>query len=96
MLKLNRLSSWLWLCLGLILMMGFHGQAQAALTQVLGCTFEPDGGGDRADLRGIRFTLSQDFQALELTMSSDVSGIYIFTAEVRRSSGFTVDPLRST
>lgn len=46
-------------------------------------------GGDRADLRGIRFTVSQEFTSVEVRMSSSAAGSYSFTAELRRSTGFT-------
>ncbi len=46
-------------------------------------------GGDRADLRGIRFTVDREFVAVEVRMDGRVSGTYTFTAELRRSTGFT-------
>ena len=45
--------------------------------------------GDQAALRGIVFTVSQGFSAVEVRMAGAVAGTYFFTAELRRSSGFT-------
>ncbi len=45
-------------------------------------------GGDRADLRGIRFTVSRDLFAVEVRMAGSVAGDYTFDAELRRSTGF--------
>jgi V8-like Glu-specific endopeptidase len=48
----------------------------------------PGTGGDRADLRGIRFTVARDFSAIELGMDGREPGTYSFDAELRRSTGF--------
>jgi len=52
-------------------------------------------GGDRADLRGIRFTVDRPFVAVELRMEGRSAGGYGFTALLRRSTGFTV-PVEAT
>ncbi|HEV8573252.1 MAG TPA: hypothetical protein VGR43_00950, partial [Dehalococcoidia bacterium] len=52
-------------------------------------------GGDRADLRGIRFSVSQRFVAVELRMDAFTAGTYTFDAELRRSTGFTA-PVEQT
>lgn len=44
--------------------------------------------GDRADMRGIRFSVNQNFSSVEVRMVGSVSGSYSFTAELRRSTGF--------
>jgi hypothetical protein len=50
-------------------------------------------GGDLADLRGIRFTVSQSFDAIETRFDASSPGTYSFTAEIRRSSGFLGAPI---
>lgn len=52
-------------------------------------------GGDRADLRGIRFTVDRDFSTVELRLGGSVAGSYQFDAELRRSNGFVGNPLAS-
>jgi hypothetical protein len=49
----------------------------------------PEGGGDTASLRGIRFHVDQDFQAVRLELKGTTTGAYTFDAELRRSTGFT-------
>jgi hypothetical protein len=49
--------------------------------------------GDLADSRGIRFTVSQSFKSVEVRMAASVAGSYSFTAELRRSTGFTDEPI---
>jgi hypothetical protein len=49
--------------------------------------------GDLADLRGIRFTVSQSFKSVEVRMAASVAGNYSFTAELRRSTGFLDKPI---
>jgi hypothetical protein len=46
-------------------------------------------GGDSADLRGIRFTVNHSFKYVEVRMAGADAGSYSFTAELRRSTGFT-------
>ena len=55
-----------------------------------------DSGGDRADLRGIRFHVDRPFQGVRLDLSASVPGRYRFDAELRRSTGFTAPVLRTT
>ncbi|HEV57326.1 MAG TPA: hypothetical protein ENN87_07485, partial [Phycisphaerales bacterium] len=43
--------------------------------------------GDRADLRGLAFTVRLDFASVGVRMNGAVAGSYEFTAELRRSSG---------
>lgn len=50
-------------------------------------------GGDQAFLRGIRFSVNQSFNAVEVRMSGSVSDAYSFTVELRRSTGFTATPI---
>jgi len=50
-------------------------------------------GGDLADLRGIRFTVDQAFQFVEVRLAGSVAGNYVITAELRRSSGFVTTPI---
>ncbi len=45
-------------------------------------------GGDRADLRGIRFNVSQDFTQVKVRLAGGTAGAYNIDAELRRSSGF--------
>lgn len=45
-------------------------------------------GGDAADLRGIRFTVDQPFTTIQFRVDGSVAGNYLFTAELRRSTGF--------
>ncbi len=94
MIQLLRKTWWLLILFGFVSLFSFPVQGHTALTQIAGCTFDPEAGGDLADLRGIRFTLSEDFQALELFMGASGPGVYVFTAEIRRSSGFDGEPLR--
>ncbi len=75
--------------------LGFQAFANASLVPILECTIEPDGDGDRADLRGIRFYPTENFKALEIIMTASVPGTSIFTAEVRQSSGFAITPIRT-
>lgn len=49
-------------------------------------------GGDRADLRGIRFTVNQSFTRLVVRMDASAAGSYIVKAELRRSTGFVAAP----
>lgn len=58
---------------------------------ILRCTATGTGG-DRADLRGIRFNVGRNFTGVEVRMAASVAGNYTFSAELRRSSGFTVKP----
>lgn len=50
-------------------------------------------GGDLANTRGIRFTVSQSFKSVEVRMAANVAGSYSFTAELRRSTGFVDNPI---
>jgi hypothetical protein len=45
-------------------------------------------GGDRADSRGIRFTVSESFSSVEVRMDAHIAGTYKFNAELRRSTGY--------
>jgi hypothetical protein len=45
-------------------------------------------GGDFANVRGLQFTASANFASIEVRMNPAISGIYDFTAELRRSAGF--------
>ena len=45
--------------------------------------------GDLAEFRGIRFTVDESFVAVEVRMDGRAAGTYNFTAELRRSTGFT-------
>ena len=45
-------------------------------------------GGDRADIRGIRFTVSQDFTQVKVRLAGSTAGAYNINAELRRSIGF--------
>ena len=49
----------------------------------------PEGGGDTASIRGIRFHVDQDFQAVRLELAANTTGTFTFDAELRRSTGFT-------
>ncbi len=49
--------------------------------------------GDLANVRGIRFTVSQSFKSVEVRMAANVAGNYTFTAELRRSTGFIGNPI---
>ncbi len=76
-----------------VLFMFFSASAFADVT-VLACTGTGTGG-DRADLRGIRFAVDESFSVLEVRMEGRVAGRYGFTAELRRSSGFVSRPIRT-
>ena len=65
--------------------------AHAALIPILECPGTGTGG-DRADLRGIRFTVSQSFSAVEVRMDANIAGTFTFDAELRRSTGFITTP----
>jgi serine/threonine protein kinase len=45
-------------------------------------------GGDRADLRGIRFTVNQSFTQVKVRMAGGTAGAYNIDAELRRSNGY--------
>jgi hypothetical protein len=49
-------------------------------------------GGDRADLRGIRFTVNQTFNQVKLRMAGGTAGLYNIDVELRRSNGY-LDPV---
>ncbi|MCX7681849.1 MAG: hypothetical protein N2508_07795 [Anaerolineae bacterium] len=49
--------------------------------------------GDDVALHGIRFTVNQNFRAVEVRMAASTAGIHTVTAELRQSSGFLGDPL---
>ena len=55
---------------------------------ILECT-APGTGGDRADLRGVRFTVDESFYAIEMNFAASSAGTFDFDAELRRSTGFT-------
>lgn len=59
---------------------------------ILRCTATGTGG-DLANARGIRFTVSQGFKSVEVRMAANVTGSYSFTAELRRSTGFVDNPI---
>ncbi|MDP2622490.1 MAG: hypothetical protein Q8Q29_01680, partial [Actinomycetota bacterium] len=48
--------------------------------------------GDLSEFRGIRFTVGTSFDSVELRMDGRAGGTYTFTAELRRSTGYT-DPV---
>ena len=50
---------------------------------------------DLANSRGIRFTVSQNFTAVEVRLTASISGSFTLQAELRRSTGFT-DPILAT
>lgn len=52
--------------------------------------------GDRADLRGLAFTVGLDFASVVVRMNGAAAGSYEFTAELRRSFGFTGPVLAAT
>lgn len=62
-------------------------RVQADPVAILEC-LDVGAAGDRADLRGIRFTVDQEFSAVEVRMQGSSPGIYSFSAELRRSTGF--------
>lgn len=45
-------------------------------------------GGDLASVRGIRFTVNQDFTRVKIRLAGGTAGAYNISAELRRSSGF--------
>ena len=49
-------------------------------------------GGDKILLRGIRFTVKENFGAIELRLNSRNPGNYTVELELRRSSGFSATP----
>jgi len=53
-------------------------------------------GGDVASLRGIRFTVNQNFKSVEVRMAASSAASYAITAELRQSSGFTGNPLATS
>lgn len=63
-----------------------HDGIVVAACDVVGIT------GDFANSRGLRFEVDTDFASIEVRMLPTVSGMYEFTAELRRSVGF-VDTL---
>jgi len=63
---------------------------------LLRCDEEGGGSGDRADLRGMRFHVDHPFQGARFNMIANVSGLYSFDAELRRSTGFTAPVEAST
>ena len=62
------------------------GQAFAHGVAILECP-AVGFGGDRADLRGIRFTVNESFDAVDVRMAGSDTGT--FSAELRRGTGFT-------
>ncbi|GAB4274006.1 MAG: hypothetical protein Kow0092_29370 [Deferrisomatales bacterium] len=74
----------------LFLAAAWAGSARAD-TEVLACP-GAGSGGDRADLRGIRFTVEEGFSAVEVRMDASAAGTYGFGAELRRSTGFLGEP----
>jgi hypothetical protein len=64
------------------------GQAFAHGVAILECP-AVGAGGDLADLRGIRFTVDQSFDAVDVRMDGRDPGIFVLDAELRRSTGFT-------
>ena len=67
---------------------------QADPVEILACT-KTGTGGDQAGLRGIRFTVDENFCAVEVRMAGENAGLYSFDAEIRRSTGFTTSVERS-
>jgi hypothetical protein len=78
----------------LLLMPASASAVLVPILECLECAGDDDSGGDPADLRGIRFNVSENFAVVELRMAGSIPGIYIFRAELRRSVGFTVAPER--
>lgn len=59
---------------------------------ILICDPPATSGGDNARLRGIRFSVDQPFDAIEMRFFSDMDGTVQFDTLIRHSSGFAVPP----
>jgi hypothetical protein len=76
--------------------MAGNSPEEADAVPILVCAGTGLSGGDNAFLRGIRFTVSQSFNAVEVRMAGSSAGTYSFTAELRRSSGYITKPIATT
>nr|WP_321398467.1 hypothetical protein [uncultured Desulfobacter sp.] len=61
---------------------------QADPVEILTCS-KTGTGGDIAESRGIRFTVDENFSAIEVRMAGNIAGLYSLDTEIRRSTGFT-------